>query len=1327
MLNFKNNFLHHTLFLLVLSGLLAGGNDAQAARNKANLRIKPPTEIQTETPSWLTNMTVSALDGNIQNAIAAWLKKELSPPLRKTFYEAAEHAITAATPETRSNLVTLIAPLYMTTALERRDSQQAALFLKSQKSALDASLPFDTALWRVKLALLEGNADLAGQSLTKAILVQPSYSNSTECASYRDIIFKLSSSIVMPLSMDLIPQSVPDAIDTFARNGDTNRLCTYLKEVMRTRNDNAIAVEGDPSLFIGAKPYYRRALAKYAPLYDTWLNQEIQNLSKQPSRQADAARLARIARLAPAGEPLTPPSPALPSITLTIPAAFTPLVDMAPGSVETCENHLRFMTFNDSAPTPAANLFVYGEQTWLANSRMLTRLKSGRVVWSWAAPLQRITESDSLTEPYRVIGKTQPAVAGNIVAISALTQNAALMVIGLDSETGAYRWSWRGVKGTVVSDPASWGTNRLVVIQTSGQPAKAELVTLDATTGKALITLPLSSGQTPGSKVLAGSVTFSQDTSWKIPPPLIEGDKAYFSSSMGLIGAIHLTDESVLWLRNYTRFEDPGLMGLRTHPRPLPGRTAVLFAPWDSNSLLLVDKMTGKQIALRTDLPWCDVAPCGPDHALILTRTSAHVLSLTDLKDVKALPGSNYRLSQVVREGCLIVKPDASTCLIRPDGSITTVDPEPNDQQLLGCDPEGNWYAAGGPGLQWCGLKKGTTTIPPTLLHPHLKLPSTCTLTEGMLLSTNGTQPLVRAGQVLTPVPSKGAPQWELPVPGNNRGALAFNDRVVTAHSGRLWTYNGQTGELIDTYPEGMATSPQILAVLPDTDGSGYAIGRDEAPQLALWTLNANGILTGDPIARIEQRLASFQFDGFSIITSPSHISLLTINDPWGNRSAIWSAPRNPAPAILTASGAPPVPYAWVSDDEKKGAIITQSGRLLVIDAAGVHESKTAFLPGRDYLRASDGTLTAGNLIEAMRDSGWSEYLNPLNGATFSPKTHKVRPTAVIGTQIYGVKIEPSPLPLEADKIHPFTCSLDGSKTATLGKPLPPWAAKLPITTNWQANAIMIESSPTLLLAPPPLDLNLENQFRYQRTLNNNFSALPRNDSVAIVWASATTQQAYRIPNIPLQAKIWRTPQGMINIGGTWISGPQWDTVLHLRDSVHACASTSGAVVVDGFLAEWATNEFFSIPNGSMAMRVNANNELALAVKITNPRLVEQLGVSGLDEQFEISALPENEIFFGESRTLAPNPPLTAGKLAESYPDMRTGKGRNFKFSWTLHPSGKYCQIEAIAGGLPLARDERNLQNIGVRMLWYPSPLEQPVNLIGETPFGPLSYVMASF
>ena len=344
-----------------------------------------------------------------------------------------------------------------------------------------------------------------------------------------------------------------------------------------------------------------------------------------------------------------------------------------------------------------------------------------------------------------------------------------------------------------------------------------------------------------------------------------------------------------------------------------------------------------------------------------------------------------------------------------------------------------------------------------------------------------------------------------------------------------------------------------------------------------------------------------------------------------------------------------------------------------------------------------------------------------MTGTTFNPKKLNVRPSAVIGTQVYGIKID-------GFNISPFTYNVLGDKAAVQGKPLPPWAATLPLSGQWQARAIMIGGTPMLLLSPPPLDANSDNMYRMRKQTLSNLQSPPRNDGVAIGWANAATQTAFRLPSIPRDARIWSTAQGMVNIAGTWMSATQWETALHLRDSVRACSSTSGAVTVDGFLSEWSTNEFFGIPNGTMAVRMSAEHELAIAVKITTPQLAEQLGVRGLNGQLELSVLPDNEIFFGEPPSLSPKAPLTQGAVTEFYLSSRYLKNtKAAKFAWTVHPDGKTCQIEAIVTDISAEREPLNTQPMGVRMLWYSSPLELPVNLVSETPFGPLSYVTVKF
>jgi len=355
-----------------------------------------------------------------------------------------------------------------------------------------------------------------------------------------------------------------------------------------------------------------------------------------------------------------------------------------------------------------------------------------------------------------------------------------------------------------------------------------------------------------------------------------------------------------------------------------------------------------------------------------------------------------------------------------------------------------------------------------------------------------------------------------------------------------------------------------------------------------------------------------------------------------------------------------------------------------------------------------------------------------MTGQTLDTANESLITSAGAGARVYGLKLTPT-APAKPVKVEPYTCAVDGSGKPVLGPPLPAWANDMnwyPVNYVWRSTTLT-RGNESVLFLEPPLDYWAEHSYEYWvRGGGYDMPPPARNDSLAVVWTGDKFKSVNRIPNVPPNAIVWHTPQGVVNINGTWMSDTQWQTALHLRESVRTIGSTSQPVTVDGFLNEWSPREFFATTLGTMALRVNAPTKLAVAITITNTAIAESLGSTGLDHRLDLSILPENEIFFVEAPSAFPKLDLEQGKTTEYYLVDTKGpqNSKSAHFAWTVQPDGKTCQIEVLVTGLPVnPAPAANPLSIGTRLLWYPSPVEKPLNLVADTPFGPLSYVFAHF
>ncbi len=1238
----------------------------------------------------------------LRRTVNDWLQRP-TDPFRQALYESIERAVNVGSnDEARA----VLAECYMKDVLARKDTGRAAQFLKTHAVALAAKQAFDAAIWRLQVAILENNESAAREALNGAVLARPSFTNSLEYSKYWTSLFKFSTTVTLPASVESTPDEAPSSMDRLAKAGSTNRLCMYLRDVLRARGDSTVPAEGDANLFAGAKPYYRKALGVYAPVYEAWLRNEIETLNAEPLRRQDALRLDRVAHLAPPAAAndggLTADGKATVSAPIST-SGFVPLIDMTPGLPEVIEDQLRYTL--KAEPAQAASLTVRDGDVWLANSRMLACLRGGEVAWSWAAPLSCPPSQQGRAPNFRMGGRCESAAAGGIVAVRILLPDATPAVAGLDRATGAYRWTWRPDKGMIAGAPAAWGTNRLVVLTVTEDDMegyRTDLVVLD-TRSEAQTEVHLGGRKVGGPTRLIGDRLIDPDSFWQAPPPVVDGDIAYVSTALGLLGAVNLADESIVWLRNYSHHYDDSVTGLRVPRPPVVGRNTVLFAPPDSNRLILTDKATGRLVASRTDLVWTEVAPCGPDNAVVLTLSSAAVFSLSDLAERRLSSGRIFGVLQPVREGCLLAERNGAVTLCGADGKLTALAPASDSVRLLGRGPDGVCYGAGGAGGQWCGVVGNRAGPPPSPIRPQRNLTSICDMAQGILSGTNGAVPLASNRLLLIGVGADGRRLWELPAVLAN-GLVSDKGRVMTARGGRIWVYDERTADLLGSWPSGFGSAESARLVVAAPEG-GYAIGPGADQRMTLWRLAAEGTAASRMVAQWPPNAFDAIVKAAVIQTDTQIVAMVQLANAIG-AVTLWTAPRGVAGAVFERkTGDSGAAFLWISTDGGRAAILSQqSSALIVADAAGLREINSNLSPGKSW--GSRGIAYAlDDLLFLHRDDKTLVALNPMTGSSLN-LTHAgiVMPNAA-GNRIYGLKVAISGRGYAAriEKLQPYTCAVDGRSAPLIGPPLPAG-----VDVNGATGALaQIDGKPILIASGAAL--------AWQGTVARDPVPLP---------PIADHRTYSQHPAFQPYAMAWSAPNGIVNVAGVWMNPNQWQSLLHLPDSIHTGALKPRALNVDGFLDEWPTNAFFDIPLGRMAVCTGEAGELDLAIEINDAALAERLGVEGLDDRLTISAMELRSLCLAEYAAPPMRPTLKAFRRA-------TIEGQEFEFAWTVTADGRHCRIEATVRGVPhdlkIPRKAQSWDDVALRLLWRRNAFEQPVNLVADGGSGPLSYARVVF
>lgn len=1213
-------------------------------------------------------------------------------------------------PEQRAAL----ARRYVTLAFERNDSSRLHAFMQTHGPLLASLLPFDTAMWRLRLALMDLDQDAAKAALEQAAACRPGYREKPEYNDYLYRILKIRASATTPSDIDFSVETIRNNLQKLSHGDSPDILYRFIRDTLTQKGTQVVAADDDHDRFIGSKTLYRALCEPYRPAYSDYLSRYTTQLDQQGTADSRlAARLRVQAALTPPPAAAAAPLPPAGLHSAAF-AGARPLVALAPGVLEWVGEASRTELKGDVG----ADLYateIAGDLTIIQDSRAIAALRDDRVVWSHAVPLSSPwTSADS---PLLTGGRFVPAIAGEVVITHLMLPDEPCGLVGLNRADGRFLWRWTDDSATPVSSPAAWDSNRVVFIasQAGDSPFTHKLVFViaDARTGRPLCRLPLAQAQRD-LFVTVGGRDRRLDFYRNAPRPTVEGSIAYVDTAAGLIGAIDLADESLMWLRVYPRQLDPLALAGRLPGSPVTGRNTVLFAPFDSNQLLLVDKRTGQLIARRTDLPWTSVAAGGPGTVSVLTGNAAYWFSLDRLDETLRLAGRRLRHIQSFGDGALIQDGDIAT-LYTPAGTPAAALTLPAGVQAARWT-DGRGYGFGGP---WHGtfvaLETAASTATGTPLVVTAPPADTAVRLTRSLHVPSGA--LIVAGSIVTRFDDQGRRIGELPAADDNVAGDEAG-RLALLHAGRLWLYREPF-----TYPE--SVWPANLA-----DGSN-AVLRVAASAGTIYALAAGGpggsnrllrVADGPPVAL--GLLPAYVAGAADFVVSEGPTRIAVAVSQGGNAGHLFELKRTAAARDSLApfdhvAETAPGQFLMCPDDNRRRTIVLGGSdrKRWTIENGAIGQD---ILPGDGPLW-TELASPAGQLA-ACQTKTTARLYEPVSGRSLDLRN--VRCWMVAGTTVYGAFYPPEAAEAHAKAAlsstllggyqyaggdastgQPFRVDLAATSEPTIGS-----TAFTPLY-NYTQRAGQITSGSTAALI--------------LRTIYDHA------EISAVVWEGASPDfRVAMMPHLPAWTGILQAGPRLIVANETPFSGDEFRRCLTLESAVTLRPGGDAAAVprVDGFLDEWQTAEFTTAPRGRYAVRRGGTpDDFWLAVEITDPIRVERLAAGGLDDriQFVLTTGPNADFFMDSSKSL-----IQPVRLR--FP----GHVPKIDAAWSITPDATRATIEIHVADTGIRRRERKQEasaevrtfgDLAFRLVWQADPFSPAENLLETRAVGPLSFERVVF
>jgi hypothetical protein len=1214
------------------------------------------------------------------------------------------------------------------------DSGSLLALLQANEDPLQEAVPQSLAVWRIRAYIVEGNKEVANAELARAVEAHPALKNSTTYRGLEDEIFMLSVDEQGPAVEARDLEAIRGKYAGAQSHGRTNEMHRLIRDTLLDKSDATVGDPETPRLFRGAKGVFR----DFFGVVDTYAAYTKDHAAALVARggytEAEAARYRRrMALTAP------PPGDALPSTGLRwadIAVAdgttnVLDLLDIPQGVLELRGRHTQF-NLGGGDPESFCRPQADGNELFVFTSLGMACLRAGSVAWTRGMPC--VTVWDHARVPTYLGGARVCATTENLV-VSRVATDSGTALRALRRRDGEPVWTYVPRGAVISSDPALWRDRICVQGRRTGHGGGTTLlILLDAETGRETGRFQIASEPKPAvltHKQYQGDRWHYHHTyidyAHNMPAPAIAGDVAFLQPNSGVAAAFHLADESISWLRVLARETSRSPAVCRTATAPALGRTNLLLAPPESRHLLLLNRSTGRQVAMDTTTQWTDLCAAGEQSAAVLTREQVQFHALEDLRLIAkhALPGT--RVLQSLDDGCMLYD-DRRIYVFSAAGKLVREMPLPPHVQPARCDGRAVYgFRRDRPDrLVVLSAKPATPTAEvPVVSAPLLGRHNT--LSGGALvLARTPRGVLLNHRDMLTFMTERNQRVWSLPVV-RHTPVWPLGRVFGVAQLGRIDFYDVETGQWQRRWPP---FTPDNALSTREVLKSGErlfarTIERHGASTRAMCYRVTDEGRRGEPVAQSPPTWKVMAGDGDFFFNY------------WPN---YWVYAFG-----LSSRDAPPAKRHYPLKAKYR---IDGETFILIPDAA----SGTTWVPqrvGRTVRRFDDDGVSEampiagqGHLWDIENPPGVQQgVLSFLHGARGNRQwlfwDSATRRQAVLASCDRSDRRTW----VQTDKrIHTLENGPDGTIRACVldfgGKGEPQLT-----------RGDFVKRPAGRLDIPMQIGSTLVYPF-YQWT----WPAFHRPSYSSMVALQKIGETKLEVRPFPHFAQTRALGGGLGMFNDTVVDERMLNLCLDMEKSVRRTPLRSDPPThIDGFLDEWDAKEFVSTAHGRMAVRLrhertvhwqgNGVDTHWIAIEIADPALVALLAREGADNHLDVLLANGSKAgFFQDSE--GERKSWHNGNASRNYWDdvhslvwrkrMSVGGPATERLAYSVSPDGRRAQIELAINGKRVRRarkagdqpwaTEIYYGDVAVRVLWRRALWDAPVNLLANATSGPLSF-----
>ncbi|HRU00659.1 MAG TPA: hypothetical protein P5239_03060 [Victivallales bacterium] len=425
-------------------------------------------------------------------------------------------------------------------------------------------------------------------------------------------------------------------INEIAEEKNIPKLANFARNLIL--NKSSALFEINPFLFSSSLRKYKEELKKYSGLLTKIYENYLQALQKSmPPEEFELIKNKLDFEQNPSGEKKEFPSiDTIKFSQLKTGEKFSPLLYIPEGYLEFIRG-IRDISKDEYELIPAF-LTILDSKLFVQNSRCIATFDNSS---PWFFKTENYKLGEELGRDVFPLKTTMKSVFKDRKVFARLQDKTAFSIFSLDSSNGQLNWKTDLKEWSFSSDPIIYKGKLVSVAKKNAIIPEYWLLFIDSASGKIIDNIFLFSGSNEIPTAFGQART---DFSIQLTS---DGDFAFICANNGVLLSADLSSSSILWARKY--HQTPLLTDRKLSQNainrvlspPICGSKNVLFAPFDSVSVFLLDKKSGELIKEETSFNWRQFLQCGEDHvAMVDSLGNLNFVSLKDLSIFSSIQGN---------------------------------------------------------------------------------------------------------------------------------------------------------------------------------------------------------------------------------------------------------------------------------------------------------------------------------------------------------------------------------------------------------------------------------------------------------------------------------------------------------------------------------------------------------------------------------------------------------------------------------------------------------------------------------------------------------------